>query len=409
MGGYAFDFGEDEGEDLGFLPDGRTRLTITAAGMYFLMQHAPELIPDLPKTHITDCSDGSSLGKAILILQVSWFCANCIARLAQHLPLSLLEVTTVAHGVCTLLTYAMWWGKPLNLPEPTLIRGPEARKACALMKMCSVQKFDVLLGLLYFDTSPELFYVTNRDSAAECVSPSPQGGTVTLKPTKQYLDDTDIMPNTRTVYEQEIFLTIIYQSKWRPWYNVNRDIMQPYNRVTLQSEDICRWRLVSEALRSYKVTLQQLKAEMDPPFEFVTDKSTLRINADFGNYGFKSWQEMLVVLPLLPALYGSVHFLGWNAHFPTPVERTLWRIATLATTCWGAGFHIYVPVLYYIVQNITCSMSRSENVVVCVALLGLAYASAVGYLLVESVRQLLYLEPAAFRLPVWSNYWPHFG
>ena len=39
----------------------------------------------------------------------------------------------------------------------------------------------------------------------------------------------------------------------------------------------------------------------------------------------------------------------------------------------------------------------------------LPYIVNSGYLLFESFRQLLYLEPAAYVLPNWPNYWPHFS
>ncbi|KLO05774.1 hypothetical protein SCHPADRAFT_791836, partial [Schizopora paradoxa] len=59
--------------------------------------------------------------KSLLLGQLAWFCAICVFRLVQNLPLSLLEVTTVAHSVCTLVTYGFWSRKPLNINEPTPI------------------------------------------------------------------------------------------------------------------------------------------------------------------------------------------------------------------------------------------------------------------------------------------------
>lgn len=147
MGGFVFDFLDENGELDGptFLPPGQTRMCISSAGVQFLLRHDPDLIPDISEGSITDRSKGSSLGKAILIAQLAWFCTNCISRLAQHLPLSLLEIATVAHGLCAMITYVLWWYKPLNLTDPTPIRGQRAREACALMAICSM-KHDYLAG-----------------------------------------------------------------------------------------------------------------------------------------------------------------------------------------------------------------------------------------------------------------------
>ncbi|KLO14048.1 hypothetical protein SCHPADRAFT_827007, partial [Schizopora paradoxa] len=114
MGGFAFKKSVSE--------DGRwcsRPQKLTIKGVKFVMQHAPDLIPDIPITSITDRSKSNSLGKTLLAVQVAWFCLNCASRLAECLPLSLLEVSTLAHGLFTLSSYAMWWSKPLSVEEPT--------------------------------------------------------------------------------------------------------------------------------------------------------------------------------------------------------------------------------------------------------------------------------------------------
>ncbi len=117
MGGFAIAFPPaDDGTE--------SRANLTVENIRSLMKDKPDfIIPKLqvPLTSITDRSKSSSLGKALLFVQVAWFCLNCASRLAQRLPLSLLEVSTLAHGVCTLASYAVWWSKPLNIDEPTLI------------------------------------------------------------------------------------------------------------------------------------------------------------------------------------------------------------------------------------------------------------------------------------------------
>jgi len=142
MGGFAFTVDDDLTDDFkDFFPDGQTCVNCTASGVQFLMEHCPDLISDLSLTDITDRAGSSSLGKTLLIVQVVWFCLNCASRLREHLPLSLLEVSTLAHGLCTLASYALWWSKPQNINAPTWIPdgGSEqlqlARKALVFMLM----------------------------------------------------------------------------------------------------------------------------------------------------------------------------------------------------------------------------------------------------------------------------------
>lgn len=48
----------------------------------------------------------------------SWFCIQCLARFFQGLSISLLELNTFGHAICTLFIYALWWHKPLDITEP---------------------------------------------------------------------------------------------------------------------------------------------------------------------------------------------------------------------------------------------------------------------------------------------------
>ncbi|KLO05558.1 hypothetical protein SCHPADRAFT_814071, partial [Schizopora paradoxa] len=128
MGGFAFSIPDTRRDTSSkdvhrFLPADQTRMAITPAGVEFLIKHDPELIPFLLKTSITDRSRSNGLSKALLFIQVAWFClpVSCLSRWMDGLSLSLLEITTIAHAMCTMLSYTIWWNKPRNIEEPTLI------------------------------------------------------------------------------------------------------------------------------------------------------------------------------------------------------------------------------------------------------------------------------------------------
>ncbi|KAL8980024.1 MAG: hypothetical protein Q9205_004780 [Flavoplaca limonia] len=94
-----------------------------------------EVIPFVSEEEIWDKSKANALAKTTVCIQATWFCAQCIARIAQQMPTSLLELHTVAHAVCALLVYILWWSKPLDVQEPTVIdvgQSDTARNVCAL-------------------------------------------------------------------------------------------------------------------------------------------------------------------------------------------------------------------------------------------------------------------------------------
>jgi len=145
MGGFAF-YGSHEGRiptDEESLVDlsTNTRFLVEVPKfetLNYIMKHFPQIITATHEDTILSRAESSSLSKAVLIVQVAWFCTNCASRLIQHIPLSLLEVSTAAHGFCTLLTYVVWWSKPT--------RGKQAREVYALLK-CSGVAYDEALEI----------------------------------------------------------------------------------------------------------------------------------------------------------------------------------------------------------------------------------------------------------------------
>ncbi|KZV83503.1 hypothetical protein EXIGLDRAFT_842905 [Exidia glandulosa HHB12029] len=77
-------------------------------------------IPDLSADDLNDRSKAGTIAKALLVWQLSVFIANCAARWNQHLPLSLLEITTLAHSLCSLIALVLWWYKPHSVGEATV-------------------------------------------------------------------------------------------------------------------------------------------------------------------------------------------------------------------------------------------------------------------------------------------------
>ena len=71
--------------------------------------------PRISKAEIEDKSKGDSISKAVVILQTSWFVMQCIARGVQGLPITELELATVAFAALNFVIYLLWWDKPLNV------------------------------------------------------------------------------------------------------------------------------------------------------------------------------------------------------------------------------------------------------------------------------------------------------
>ena len=129
MGGFAFDIPTSSEAGIGPTSFSTHRDVLNPQGFLYIMKNFPDIIPDISEESIIDRVEYSPLSKALLIVQVGWFCASSISRFIQHLPLSLLEVSAASHGLCTLLTYFVWWSKPQNIAEATPITGRRAKRS----------------------------------------------------------------------------------------------------------------------------------------------------------------------------------------------------------------------------------------------------------------------------------------
>ena len=48
-----------------------------------------------------------------------------------------------------------------------------------------------------------------------------------------------------------------------------------------------------------------------------------------------------IVCILVIVFYGAIHMFGWNLHFPTQIEKTIWRVSALILLCSTAALCIW--------------------------------------------------------------------
>jgi hypothetical protein len=97
-------------------PDG---CTLTPEGV--LLFAKLKSLPELEKETILDRSKADDLVKGLACSQALWIILQVIARKTSGLPVTLLEINTVAHVVCAILMYTVWWYKPQNVNQPEFV------------------------------------------------------------------------------------------------------------------------------------------------------------------------------------------------------------------------------------------------------------------------------------------------
>ena len=323
MGGFAF---YDDVNRTVDVPKSET--------LVYIMTYFPDIITNTREETILDRAESSTLDKFVLIVQVAWFCISCGSRLLQRLPLTLLEVSTAAHAFCTLATYVVWWSKPLNVAEPTILREKEAQEVYALLKCLDSEYL----------------------MALEMARGAPQGP----------------QPSERVVLAANALGRILKAGRPAP----TPEKPTPENPAP------------------------ENPALTRPPEPRFREPRRL-IPGNFSNKPSKRELFVSLAAAISPILYGPIHFLAWNDHFPTPMERLLWRVSSIVVTCSGL---VGVCVAYFVRSG-----SDGPGIILSFVVIPAMHILASGYLIVASFLQLASLDSAAYRLPSWSYYWPHFS
>ncbi|RXW17348.1 hypothetical protein EST38_g8511 [Candolleomyces aberdarensis] len=96
--------------------DYRTRLYHAALPILKSTANTP-----FTEEEILDRSKGDEVTKGLVLLQTLWFIIQFIARRAQRLNVTELEVVTLAYAALNAVMYLCWWNKPLDVRCPIVI------------------------------------------------------------------------------------------------------------------------------------------------------------------------------------------------------------------------------------------------------------------------------------------------
>ncbi|KIJ58913.1 hypothetical protein HYDPIDRAFT_119057, partial [Hydnomerulius pinastri MD-312] len=110
---------------------------------------AGELIPPT-ETEIKGLGQADILSKGLTIIQTLWFIIQCTARRVDGLPITQLEVMTLAYTTITVAMYAFWWHKPLNVncPVRVMVKSADPLVSRSSSKGTRLENIEDLFGIL---------------------------------------------------------------------------------------------------------------------------------------------------------------------------------------------------------------------------------------------------------------------
>ncbi|KAI0059818.1 hypothetical protein BV25DRAFT_1808398, partial [Artomyces pyxidatus] len=99
--------------------DGKPKHPLSRGDVVELVKSG-DLVPPTDE-EIRNWSQGDVLSKTLAVVQTLWFVVQAIARGIEGLPITQLEIMTLAYTTITVAMYVAWWDKPQNVGGPVRV------------------------------------------------------------------------------------------------------------------------------------------------------------------------------------------------------------------------------------------------------------------------------------------------
>jgi len=129
-----------------------------------------------------------------------------------------------------------------------------------------------------------------------------------------------------------------------------------------------------------------------------------------------------IILPVVAAIFGALHCIAWNFHFPSDIEQLLWRIGSLtitliplASACIVFIIAVLGSLLNFLKEKYHLRFSSPEYVEAVLLAISMfvggaalvAYMLARLLLLTQAIMLLRKQPETAFYAINWANFLPH--
>lgn len=225
---------------------------------------------DVTEGELQDRSKGDILTKGFVLLQTSWFILQLAARAINKLPISELEIATLAFAVFNFVTYGLWWYKPQDVEFPLPVR-----KTPSGPNRGSIDKTYVIAG-----TSGS---IADETGMAHLI-PHP-----IENQTPGELLRSAFRPPEKSFY---------YEIQGDGWW------------------------------------MALIKLAFAPLFGGVAAVGDKRVPTFYNAMDIYDDVDMTVghMSFGLAALFGAIHCIAWSFHFSSSTEQTLWHVASVVIT-----------------------------------------------------------------------------
>lgn len=436
MGGFVFDLEHVCAAERDSFTPRHSRLTVTPRGMALLARCG--FLPKISKEDILDKNKSDNLSKAISILQALWMLAQIVGRLIVGLPITLLEVNTLAHILCAIIIYILWWDKPKLINEPTKLYGDWVPPVSAYMYMSSQISGwrRTRPGILKKDwIDPELSILAWKPSTARA---SELGALTPLQNASSNKQRLALIASLHAVSMASIprlqdssdcgSLSTRPISAYTTKGESRSTALSTIQSRLESSQDLrsTRWSLAAEAMTLHSAIARRVipreTQDADEKLQWVEPITEELVDDSIGNWATENLLRdmsgfvMGMIVWFASMAYGGLHASAWDGYFPSKIEMWLWQASSICIAGSGLtwilinmlartfdGFKAYWGKVESLRAHWTSLVGLGSLATLC----GLAYLLARIFLVVEAFISLRKLPAATFDTLQWTQLVPH--
>lgn len=315
---------------------------------------------DISEEEIGDKSKGDFLTKLLVVLQTTWFIFQCLARWITHLPVTELEVVTLAFALLNIGTYALWWNKPQNMG--VAIQMDRYRKPKVAEEQKEATGDDVVDAML----GEHAEAVENVDEACNLLMP------------KSTLED---RPDERTRFVGRALTAV------------------KLGLGALTSMVIAAF----DPRRLRSLTFQDIVKIIEVPFipvaDMISDSSSDSDECEHIFYSSGSDGQPAFCTLIIGTLFGGLHLIPLrSSSFPSSSEKLLWKLSAIWITS--------MPSLFVAV-GVLSAVFEVSLLVLFWGFVGLYFIARL-MLVVLAFTTLREIPFDALRNVAWTTFLPHF-
>ncbi|KAF8641311.1 hypothetical protein AX16_010090 [Volvariella volvacea WC 439] len=317
-------------------------------------------IPCIPEKEIEDHGKGDLLAKAVVVVQTTWFVAQCIARHVEGLVLTEIELVTLAFATLNVITYALWWHKPLNIGYP-----------------------------IYFDEDG-----TRIDGPLAAIKQEGDEG-----PVKEW----------EGAWHERVWRGVRdHLTGWAEAFQATRRNMKESWSDSLRQQgaigSIWEKMIVAPFLAVF-IPLGDMGFEGGSKNRPTSVHSFYVAKMEENDHGLAIFYGSVIGI-----VFGGIHLIGWNFQFPTTTELWLWRSSSVVLTIIPLNLAISVALDFaYEATKYSVLKKMSDAYLLPTGFIGAPmYFAARAILLFLAFFTLRRLPDPAYENIRWTEFLPHF-